>query len=140
MELVIAVVGSSVGAAVAGSTTAVAFGMTGAQLGWMAGSIIGSLLFSDSPEPVSAGISDLRVQGSTYGTVIPYAIGTSRMGGQIIWSSNKTTTRSSTSGTTEAAPVSGESPGNDQGSSGNFGGETDRGGGSFSTSGVAGPG
>lgn len=110
MELVIAAIGSMIAPAALGvsASTVMALGMTAGQLGWMAGSIVGTMLFSDQGGSAPPGLSDLKVSGSSYGAPIPFLMGTDRMGGQIIWASDKSTTRSATGAA--APPVAGESP------------------------------
>lgn len=74
-QLAVSVAGAAVGFAVGGPT--------GAQWGWMAGSVIGGLLFPMRVE--GPRIADLRVQNSAYGQPIPIAYGTFRMAGNVIW-------------------------------------------------------
>lgn len=74
--------------AMGGSALGIGFlGMTGAQVGWMAGSIVGSLLFPpqgvDSEGPR---LSDLSVQSGAFGQPIPKVYGTSRIAGNVLWS------------------------------------------------------
>jgi hypothetical protein len=69
---------------VAGAAVGFAFGgPTGAQWGWMAGSVIGGLLFPMRVE--GPRIADLRVQNSAYGQPIPITYGTFRLAGNVIW-------------------------------------------------------
>lgn len=71
------------GGALLGSTV----GLT--SVGWLAGSIIGNLLFGPKQKStVTEGprLGDLTVQSSAYGGAIPYGYGTIRMAGNIIWS------------------------------------------------------
>ena len=85
-QLVIAAAGAWIGGAVAPGV--IAFGVTGAQAGWIVGSLIGSAF---APAQKSAGprLADLSVGTSAYGTPIPYVIGTPRVAGQIVWASKK---------------------------------------------------
>ena len=62
-QLAVSVAGAAVGFAMGGPT--------GAQWGWMAGSVIGGLLFPTRIE--GPRIADLRVQNSAYGQPIPIA-------------------------------------------------------------------
>jgi hypothetical protein len=75
---------ASAGAAVGGF-----FGGTvGAQVGWALGSMVGGTF---EPNQKSAGprLNDLSVSGSSYGTAIPYVVGSPRVAGQIVWASAK---------------------------------------------------
>lgn len=64
-----------------------ALGMSGAQIGFMAGSMLGNML-TKLPDVQGPRMGDLKVQASTYGTPIPIYYGTSRGAGQIMWSSD----------------------------------------------------
>ena len=58
--------------------------LIGAQLGALAGSIIGGIFFpggSTTPGPM---VGDLRVQAASYGKPMPLLFGTSRVAGEII--------------------------------------------------------
>lgn len=60
------------------------------QIGWLVGSVIGSLLFPPSqPDVVNEGprLGDLSVSSSAYGAAIPVVYGTVRLAGNMIWSS-----------------------------------------------------
>lgn len=64
-------------------------GMSGAQIGFIAGSTLGSMLFQPNmPDIQGPRMADLKVQASTYGTPIPIYYGTARGAGQVIWSSD----------------------------------------------------
>lgn len=66
-----------------------ALGMSGAQIGFIAGSSLGSILFAPNmPDIQGPRMGDLKVQASTYGTMIPIYYGTARGAGQVIWSSD----------------------------------------------------
>ena len=86
-SLALAVAGSYIGGAMAGGTAAVAFGMTGAQLGWMGGAMLGSVLFPPKM-PDGPRLDDLSVQVSSYGASITRLWGTSRIAGNVIWSTD----------------------------------------------------
>ena len=61
----------------------------GASVGWVVGSVIGNMLFGPRPPSTSTEgprLGDLTVTSSTYGAPIPYAYGTVRVAGSIIWS------------------------------------------------------
>jgi hypothetical protein len=55
----------------------------GGELGWMLGSAIGGMLTQKGQN--GPRVSDLKLQGSTYGAMIPFLYGTMRVAGQIIW-------------------------------------------------------
>lgn len=60
-----------------------------ASIGWAIGSFIGGQLFGPKPEDVvreGPRLSDLRVQSSAYGRMIPIVFGTVRLTGNVIWS------------------------------------------------------
>lgn len=85
-QLVVAAAGAALGGFIAPGI--VAFGMTGASLGWMAGSMIGSA-FAPTQKSSGPQLSDLSVSTSAYGTPIPYVQGHPRISGQIVWASTK---------------------------------------------------
>ena len=60
----------------------------GPSIGWIAGSIIGNLLFPSGEDTVTEGprLGDLSVTSSAYGAAIPIGYGTLRLAGNIIWS------------------------------------------------------
>lgn len=82
-ELALAAAASAIGGSLA--TGVVAFGMTGAQIGWMVGSLAGALLFQPKG-PDGPRLEDKSVQVSTYGQPIPRVYGTQRMAGNVLWS------------------------------------------------------
>jgi hypothetical protein len=71
---------------IAGGVIGAFFGMP--QLGFLIGGVIGSLL---TPAQKTQGprLDDLKVQVSTYGNGIPTVYGTMRVGGNVIWSTDK---------------------------------------------------
>jgi hypothetical protein len=74
--------------AVAGTAIGAMFGAP--QLGFLAGSLVGTLLFPQKgPDVTSEGprLGDLSVSSSAYGAPIAIGFGTLRRGGNIIWSS-----------------------------------------------------
>ena len=85
-QLVIAAAGAAIGGMIAPGI--VAFGMTGASMGWMAGSMIGSA-FGPTQKGEGPRLNDLSVSTSSYGTPIPYIAGHPRVAGQIVWASAK---------------------------------------------------
>jgi hypothetical protein len=77
--LAIAAIGAGLGSTV---------GLT--SVGWLVGSLIGNMLFGPKPPSTTVEgprLGDLTVTSSTYGAPIPYAYGTARLAGNIIWSS-----------------------------------------------------
>lgn len=87
-QLILAAAGAAIGGAIAPGAIGI-LGLTGASAGWLAGSLIGSLLFAPNNKQVGPKLDDLKVSGSSYGTVIPYVEGHPRVSGQIIWASDK---------------------------------------------------
>ncbi|MDD3181308.1 MAG: phage tail protein [Alphaproteobacteria bacterium] len=67
----------------------------GASIGWMAGVVLGNLLFGSNKGSNVEGsrISDLSVQTSTYGGTIQLVYGTMRVSGNIIWATPLKETR-----------------------------------------------
>jgi hypothetical protein len=63
------------------------------QLGFVVGSLVGGLL---TPGEKTEGprVDDLKVQVSTYGAGIPILYGTERIGGNVVWSTDKIETES----------------------------------------------
>lgn len=70
-------------------------GPFGAQVGWMAGVMIGGALFSQSNNQTVEGprLDDRSVQFSTYGVAIARIYGTIRVSGNIIWATDLKETR-----------------------------------------------
>lgn len=67
---------------------AAGFGSIGASVGWALGGLAGSLLFPPRGQDTTGPrLSDLSVQSSAYGAGIPVLFGTTRLAGNIIWSS-----------------------------------------------------
>ncbi|MBT2333632.1 phage tail protein [Variovorax paradoxus] len=67
------------------------------QLGFVVGSLVGGLL---TPGEKTEGprVDDLKVQVSTYGAGIPILYGTERVGGNVVWSTNKIEVETTTGG------------------------------------------
>lgn len=86
MQLAFAAVGSMIGGQMLG-TGIVALGMNGAMLGWTAGSLIGSF-FGPKQRSYGPRLTDKRVQGSSYGSCIPWVAGAPRLAGEVIWASD----------------------------------------------------
>lgn len=78
---------AAAGAALAPAGIAFA-GISYASIGWTLGAVVGQLLFPGSlPAQVGPRLGDLRVQQSQYGAAIPILYGTTRVAGNVIWSS-----------------------------------------------------
>jgi len=83
----------------AGALGSSALGL-GAGIGWLAGTLIGNLLFpAPSQEIVQQGprLGDLTVSSSAFGAPIPIPYGTVRVAGNMIWSEGIKETKHSTS-------------------------------------------
>lgn len=78
-QLALAVVGAQLGAGFAGFA-----GLTGAQLGWLGGSLLGSFLGQKAVHNVQPGIGDRSIQASTYGAFKTLNYGTMRLAGNVI--------------------------------------------------------
>lgn len=85
--LVISAAGAALGGALLGPG-AVVFGLSGAQLGWLGGSLLASA-FTPGQKSEGPRLGDLSVSSSAYGAPIPYLLGHSRFAGQIVWASAK---------------------------------------------------
>ena len=86
-QLVIAAAGAAIGAATFG-TGAIFLGMSGAQLGWMAGSMLGSMV-AGKQRTSGPRLDELRVSGTEYGGGIAWVAGAPRVAGDLIWSSDR---------------------------------------------------
>ncbi len=83
--LALGLVGAGIGAMVGGTF----MGMSMVRVGWTVGSTLGRMVSggsSDGMHVTGPRLSDLRVQAATEGSAIPTLYGTSRMAGNIIWS------------------------------------------------------
>ena len=93
-RLILPVVGAAVGFYFGGPT--------GAQIGWAAGSIIAGVAFAETQKVQGPRLQDLKATISSYGAPLPYVFGHPRLGGQVIWASDKreiaTTTKESGKG------------------------------------------
>ena len=86
-QLVIAAAGAALGAATFGAAPLL-FGLTGAQIGWTVGALIGAQ-FAPTQKSEGPRLGDLRVSGTEYGQPIPYVQGHPRLAGQIVWASDR---------------------------------------------------
>lgn len=84
MQLVVAAAGSYIGSTM---ITGTVLGMTGAQLGFMAGSMLANVLFPPKM-PDGPRMNDLTVQISSYGAAIPRVWGAARIAGNVIWTTD----------------------------------------------------
>lgn len=80
-QLVVSAAAAAVGFAIAGPT--------GAQAGWVAGSILGGSLFAPEQKAQGPRLTDLTAGSAAYGVTIPYLIGHPRVAGNIVWASTK---------------------------------------------------
>lgn len=79
---------AAAGAALAPAGIAFA-GISYASIGWTLGAVAGQLLFPGSlPDQFGPRVGDLKVQQSQYGAPIPILSGTTRVAGNIIWSTD----------------------------------------------------
>lgn len=85
-QLLVAAAGAAIGGATLG-TGVVALGMTGTSIGWMAGSLIGSMLFKPPPQE-GPRVEDKKITTTTYGETIPFVWGTDRCKAHVLWSSD----------------------------------------------------
>lgn len=84
-ELVIAAAGSALGAYAIPGTI---LGLSGASIGYFAGSLLASALIKP-PGQQGPRLGDLRVQGTEYGQPFPWVAGAPRLAGQIVWASQR---------------------------------------------------
>jgi hypothetical protein len=82
-SLLIVAAGSAIGGA---AITGTVLGLSGATIGYLAGSLLASALIK-GPNSQGPRLGDLRVQGTEYGAPIPWAAGGPRIAGQIAWAS-----------------------------------------------------
>jgi len=68
---------------VAGAVIGSAFGPIGASVGWSIGAMIGGAL--DPQKVEGPRLTDLKLQNSQFGGMIPIPFGTSRIAGNVIW-------------------------------------------------------
>lgn len=70
-------------------------GVSGGAFGWFVGSTLGSA-FGPKQKSFGPRIDDLKVAGTGYGQPVPWVAGSPRVGGTIIWSSEKRETATTT--------------------------------------------
>lgn len=83
-QVIPALVSYGIQAATAASLGAVGSGIAGAIAGGLVASMLQPTQKSQGPR-----LGDLQVQSSSYGTVIPFVLGSPRLAGQVIWASEK---------------------------------------------------
>jgi hypothetical protein len=81
--LALAAAGAAIGGVVAPGV--IAFGMTGAAIGWTIGAAAGNLLFAPRSRAQGPRLQDLNVTSSTFGVTLPTCWGTMRTAGNVIW-------------------------------------------------------
>ncbi len=81
-SVILSVAGSAIGGTIGGPPGA----FIGAQLGRAAGATIDNQIFDNTRRVSGPRLSDLTVQTSSYGEVLPILYGTARLAGNIIWS------------------------------------------------------
>jgi hypothetical protein len=88
-QLIVAAAGAAIGGtAISGGILTAAGALTfGAQVGWIAGSMLGASL--GKKNQVAAQLSDLRVTGGGYGQVVPWVAGSPRVAGQMVWAGKR---------------------------------------------------
>lgn len=74
---------ASLALGVAGAFIGSAFGPIGASIGWSLGSMLGSAL--DPQKSEGPRLTDLKLQNSQFGGMIPICYATSRIAGNVIW-------------------------------------------------------
>lgn len=91
-QLIVAAAGAAIGGATLGTaaltTTGIFAGVTGTQIGWLAGSLLFAA-FTPGQKTQGPLLSDLSVTGTAYGTIIPFIQGHPRVGGFLAWASAK---------------------------------------------------
>ena len=87
-QVIPALISYGVQAATVGALGTIGSGIAGAIAGGLVASMLAPKQKSEGPR-----LGDLQVQSSSYGTVIPYALGTPRLAGQVIWASAKKETK-----------------------------------------------
>lgn len=84
MAMIVPFVGAAIGGAVGGTF----LGVAAASWGYMIGSLVATML-QPGQKVQGPRLGDLQVTGSAYGAPIPHVIGRTRIGGQVVWASQK---------------------------------------------------
>lgn len=80
-----------------------ALGLSGGAVGWAVGSMIGGL-FAPTQRVQGPRLADLKLTQSAYGQPVPYVIGHPRIGGQVIWGSDRREIATTTSTRAKGGP------------------------------------
>ncbi len=72
---------------IAGAAVGSLFGAP--QIGWLVGSTLGSMLGQPDQHSEGPRVSDLKVQASTYGAMVPILYGTMRTAGNVVFATDK---------------------------------------------------
>lgn len=99
-QLAFAGLGAAIGSGFGGIA---ALGLSGTAIGWSVGGMIGGL-FGPTQKVQGPRLADLKLTASTYGAPIPYVIGHPRIGGQIIWGSDRREISTTTSRRAKGGP------------------------------------
>lgn len=94
------VLGAAIGSGFGGIA---ALGLSGTAIGWSIGGMVGGL-FAPTQRVQGPRLADLKLTASTYGAPIPYVIGHPRIGGQIIWGSDRREISTTTSRRAKGGP------------------------------------
>lgn len=87
--IVLGVAGAAVGGVLTGGS------LTGIQMGWMAGSMLGNMVAGPQKQEGSI-LTDLKITGVAYGDTIPYVQAHPRVAGQIWWASDRRPVKNTT--------------------------------------------
>lgn len=99
-QLAFAGLGAAIGSGFGGIA---ALGLSGTAIGWSIGGMIGGML-GPTQRVQGPRLADLKLTASTYGAPIPYVIGHPRIGGQIIWGSDRREISTTTSTRAKGGP------------------------------------
>jgi len=99
-QLAFAGLGAAIGSGFGGIA---ALGLSGTAIGWSIGGMVGGL-FGPTQRVQGPRLADLKLTASTYGAPIPYVLGHPRIGGQIIWGSDRREISTTTSRRAKGGP------------------------------------
>lgn len=100
-QLALAAIGTYVGGAVGG---ALGYAAIGAAVGQAVGAYAGQALFAPTQKTQGPRLTDLKAAQVAYGSVLPYIEGHPRLGGVIIWASDKREIATTTSAGGKGGP------------------------------------